>query len=302
MEETKRICRRASAFYPPKIQELEKEESGRAKVVKSPLPPNVIGTQLTGKVKRFGVKLRYNGCPLRIGSAYCTPEDASKVASVFRDCVQIDSKGNLFFAQDVLNKYRDLYVNRYLPFTRTKKSHSSCPIFIEMAKRLEKEIKEKEKKRRKSKNKDSNVPIDKTKTTNLSIQDKTTSSKSELKSFAAAVWNTGGHGKQQVQREVNELMGASPAITNMMSIIKTVFSVNGMNHMGERHCDGYTVHSWQNETLEVSVSVRPLLHLNNNIPSNTSVSSQSILRRRKKKKTTTQIRHILQATLIALSI
>ena len=36
-----------------------------------------------------------------------------------------------------------------------------------------------------------------------------------------------------------------------------------------------TVHSWQNETLEVSVSVRPLLHLNNKIPSNTSVSSQS---------------------------
>ena len=102
----------SECIYPPKIQELEKEESGRAKVVKSPLPPNVIGTQLTGKVKRFGVKLRYNGCPLRIGSAYCTPEDASKVASVFRDCIQIDSKGNLFFAQDVLNKYRDLYVIR----------------------------------------------------------------------------------------------------------------------------------------------------------------------------------------------
>ena len=93
-----------------------------------------------------------------------------------------------------------------------------------MAKRLEKEIKEREKKRRKSKNKDASVPIDKTETTNLSTQDKTTSSKSERKSFASAVWNTGGHGEQQVQREVNELMGASPVINNMMSIIKTVLS------------------------------------------------------------------------------
>ena len=110
----------SECIYPPKLDDLEKEESGRVGDLKVSLPPNVIGTQLTGKVKRFGVKLRYNGCPLRIGSAYCTPEDANKVASAFRDCIQIDSKGNLFFAQDVLNKYTDLYVNRYLPFTRTK--------------------------------------------------------------------------------------------------------------------------------------------------------------------------------------
>ena len=88
----------SECIYPPKLDDLEKEESGRVGDLKVSLPPNVIGTQLTGKVKRFGVKLRYNGCPLRIGSAYCTPEDASKVASVFRDCIQVDSKGNLFFA------------------------------------------------------------------------------------------------------------------------------------------------------------------------------------------------------------
>ena len=76
-----------------------------------------------------------------------------------------------------------------------------------MAKRLEKEIEERKKKETEKQNKDSSVPIDKTKTTNVSTQDKTTSSKSERKSFAAAVWNTGGYGKQQVQREVNEAMG-----------------------------------------------------------------------------------------------
>ena len=60
------------------------------------LPSNV--TRTRGKnVKRFGVKIRFNGFSLRIGSAYCTAEDASAVASAFRKVAFINKDGEIDF-------------------------------------------------------------------------------------------------------------------------------------------------------------------------------------------------------------
>ena len=110
------------------VQPIEKETkqtdnplsyAAVTKNTKGSLPPNVIRTRGNSIVSRFGVKIRYNGCPLRIGSAYCSPEDADKVASVFRKSAQIDSKGNMFLDENLLKRYNDIHANRYLPFTTT---------------------------------------------------------------------------------------------------------------------------------------------------------------------------------------
>jgi hypothetical protein len=230
------------------------------------LPPNVIETQTSGSVKRFGVKLRYNGCPLRIGSAYCTPEDANKVVCVFRDCIQADSEGNLFFAPYVLKKYKDLYVNRYLPFT-TKKNCIQVVNYLSKWLRDWKKKKttgKKKKKKRKSKNKrvDARVHVGKAKTTDF---------RESFFKFAAAVENTSGNNKQLLKQVENEVL--DPAIDKMTNIVSGALSANGLNQMGERSNDGYTVHGWQNHSLEVLFTVKRLLNLNNNVPLNSGPSS-----------------------------
>jgi len=81
-------------------------------------PSNVVNT----RNGRFGVKIRFRGINIRIGSAYCTAEDASKVASVFWKSAQIDPHtGSICFTENFFGKkYEDIYVNRYLPYSSTK--------------------------------------------------------------------------------------------------------------------------------------------------------------------------------------
>ena len=91
------------------------------------LPSNV--TRTRGKnVKRYGVKIRFKGHGLRIGSAYCTPEDASVVASAFRRVARIDDFGNIQFDPLLYSTYKNVYVNIYLPFTTTIDSISVCDL------------------------------------------------------------------------------------------------------------------------------------------------------------------------------
>ena len=89
---------------------------GESKSIK--LPSNV--TRTRGKsVKRFGVKIRFNGFSLRIGSAYCTAEDASIVASAFRKVAFINKDGEIDFYPTLYHKYGEVIVSIYLPFTTT---------------------------------------------------------------------------------------------------------------------------------------------------------------------------------------
>lgn len=85
-----------------------------------PLPSNVTRTR-GSVVKRFGVKIRFHGYPLRIGSAYSSPQDASTVASIFRKVASIDRyTGLIKFTDSFVKDYKNTYVYIYLPFTRTK--------------------------------------------------------------------------------------------------------------------------------------------------------------------------------------
>ncbi len=86
---------------------------------KGKLPSNV--TRTRGKlVKRFGVKIRFHGYSLRIGSAYCTAQDAAAVASSFRKVARIDVNGEIFFDPILIQTFSNVLVNVYLPFTTTK--------------------------------------------------------------------------------------------------------------------------------------------------------------------------------------
>ena len=86
---------------------------------KGKLPSNV--TRTRGKlVKRFGVKIRFHGYSLRIGSAYCTAQDAGAVASSFRKVARIDADGEIFFEPILIQTFSNVLVNVYLPFTTTK--------------------------------------------------------------------------------------------------------------------------------------------------------------------------------------
>ena len=86
---------------------------------KGKLPSNV--TRTRGKlVKRFGVKIRFHGYSLRIGSAYCTAQDAGAVASSFRKVARIDADGEIFFDPSLIQTFSNVLVNVYLPFTTTK--------------------------------------------------------------------------------------------------------------------------------------------------------------------------------------
>ena len=94
---------------------------------------------LAGKiVKRYGVKIRFKGHGLRIGSAYCTPEDASTVASAFRRVAQIDDFGNIQFDALLYSTYKNVYVNIYLPFTTTIDSISVCDLLTKWLNEIKK--------------------------------------------------------------------------------------------------------------------------------------------------------------------
>ena len=93
--------------------------TNRSQAIKaSNLPPNVIRT----RGQRFGVKIRYHGFPLRIGSAFCSPEDASVVVTTFRHIACIDDSGRICLGKKISKKFKDTYVNYYLPFSSTKNS------------------------------------------------------------------------------------------------------------------------------------------------------------------------------------
>ena len=97
-------------------EEATASHNGRA--VGCKLPSNV--TRTRGKnVKRFGVKIRFNGFSLRIGSAYCTAEDASAVASAFRKVAFMNKDGEIDFHPSLHSRYNDVTVRIYLPFTTT---------------------------------------------------------------------------------------------------------------------------------------------------------------------------------------
>ena len=79
-------------------------EGGNRKL--SNLPPNVIYTRGKGAVQRFGVKIRFHGLPLRIGSAYCSAEDASTVVSIFRQIARIGNSGDISFDEKRLKNVK----------------------------------------------------------------------------------------------------------------------------------------------------------------------------------------------------
>jgi hypothetical protein len=84
-----------------------------------PLPSNVTYTRGTS-VKRFGVKMRFKGFPLRVGSRYCSPQDAGLVATVFRKIACLDKSGSIGYRKGYKEKYSNQLVSMYLPFTITK--------------------------------------------------------------------------------------------------------------------------------------------------------------------------------------
>ena len=65
------------------------------------------------------MKIRFNGFSLRIGSAYCTAEDASAVASAFRKVAFMNKDGEIDFHPSLHSRYDDVTVRIYLPFTTT---------------------------------------------------------------------------------------------------------------------------------------------------------------------------------------
>ena len=77
------------------------------------LPSNVTRTRGNETIKRYGVKIRFQGYPLRIGSAYCSPEDAGKVAAAFRKHARIANNGSICFSDNFAKKYEGVYTNRY---------------------------------------------------------------------------------------------------------------------------------------------------------------------------------------------
>ena len=114
-----------------------RKKSPRGSTCTKRLPSNV--TRTRGKsVKRYGVKIRFKGHGLRIGSAYCTPEDASAVASAFRRVAHIDDFGNIQFDALLYSTYKNVYVNIYLPFTTTIDSISVCDLLTKWLNEMKK--------------------------------------------------------------------------------------------------------------------------------------------------------------------
>lgn len=327
------------------VQPMEKETkqtdnplsyAAVTKNTKGSLPPNVIRTRGNSTVSRFGVKIRYSGCPLRIGSAYCSPEDADKVASVFRKSAQVDSKGNIFLDENLLKKYNDMHANRYLPFTTTQDRIQVVSFLSGWLINWKKKMKKKKKKKR---NRSGSAPsttnmkkdaADKKKTNNKRIKKKkevlvgkkkpsSTSNKpfksssvldKHLLNAASPFKDTssgdnkykqrqqqvtginvfarnGGRQQQRVEDKRNEMCSGSSSKRKKdfhengetdvtVDMIKAVLSVNGLHQTkNEEQRDGYTVHEWQSNTLEVLFSVKSLLHANINALPFSGVSSQS---------------------------
>jgi hypothetical protein len=292
---------------------------------KGTLPHNVIRTQANSAVSRFGVKLRYNGCPLRIGSAYCTPGDADKVASVFRDCAQVDSKGNIFFAENFEEKYKNVYANRYLPFTTTKNNVQVVKFLSGWLQDWKKKMKKKKNGRRIRGTSTKGKVARKTKATSAKVASSSSSKMKAPSSFSlskmkacpssvlgkhplssvSAVGVTSGDNKykqlqqqgtgtnifagkgtqEEVEIKINELGGGSSNLNEynshngdlcgMIGMIKAVLRANGLHQKKEEERDGFTMHGWQNRTLEVSFSVKSLLHTSGSTPPFSGVSSRS---------------------------
>ena len=68
------------------------------------LPTNVIRMK-GSRVARYGVKMRYRGLCLRIGSQYCDAKSADTVAATFRECAVVDKESKLSFNKTKLDKY-----------------------------------------------------------------------------------------------------------------------------------------------------------------------------------------------------
>ena len=83
------------------------------------LPSNVTLTRGV-TVQRYGVKIRFKGHALRIGSQYCSPEDAKRVVTVFRKAAYVDDLNNICFRPEYREIYKHLTVSLYLPFTVIK--------------------------------------------------------------------------------------------------------------------------------------------------------------------------------------
>merc|ERR1711998_263217 len=94
---TKRVKKKRAKKKRRKMQQKKKNVVKR----QNKNPSNVVNT----RNGRFGVKILFRGFPLRIGSAYCTAEDASKVATVFRKSAQIDPHtGSICFTENFFGK------------------------------------------------------------------------------------------------------------------------------------------------------------------------------------------------------
>ena len=86
------------------------------KIKRDFLPTNVIRMRGT-KVARYGVKMRFCGHSLRIGSQYFDSKSAGTVAEIFRDCAIIDKEGFIAFDMAKLKEYEGVNVKVFLPFT-----------------------------------------------------------------------------------------------------------------------------------------------------------------------------------------
>ena len=81
-------------------------------------PVNVVPTNCKsgGDLARYGVKLKYQRKHLRIGSSYCDPESASKVATAFKKVARIDKNSNtIYFDRTGLQQLEDddVYTEMY---------------------------------------------------------------------------------------------------------------------------------------------------------------------------------------------
>jgi hypothetical protein len=102
------------------------------------LPSNV--TRTRGRnVKRFGVKIRFRGFSLRIGSAYKSAKDAGKVAAAFRKTAFTNSTGEIELDLEKLSlSSKNEIISIYLPFTTTEDQVTVYDYLVEWLRELKK--------------------------------------------------------------------------------------------------------------------------------------------------------------------
>eukprot|EP00941_MAST-03F_sp_MAST-3F-sp1_P002550 g2550.t1 len=89
-------------------------------------PVNVVPTNCKGggDLARYGVKLKYRRKQLRIGSSYCDPESASKVATAFKKVARIDKNSNtIYFDGTGLQQLEDddVYTEMYRKWKKNER-------------------------------------------------------------------------------------------------------------------------------------------------------------------------------------